>query len=204
MTPLFTLPDAWSGGSIDALMYFGPASLGDAIAVGEALWSAECLDGPYRDRYTETSGQSRCGYTGFTEDGCEQLVGVLTHPDGSRTPFIHTTVRDEDGLWIYIGPPVGGLPARWDIGAYPFDDGKPTLWLTQLIATLHGICEHVHARCPSKGAIVGWDTLADPEELLAAINGRIAAERWAPITIWSNEGRFDYPTTHMQPPMQRA
>jgi hypothetical protein len=32
----------------------------------------------------------------------------------------------------------------------------------------------------------------------------IPAERWAPITIWTHEGRFDYPATHTEPPIQTA
>jgi hypothetical protein len=204
MNPLFTLPDAWSGGSIDVLMFFGDSSVEEAVAVGEAIWSVDCLDGPYRDRHIEPSQQARCGYSGFTDDGCEQLVGVLTHPDGLLSSFVHTTVRDDDGLWVYLGPPTGGLPDSWDVGAYPFDDGKPTQWLELLFGTLQRICEHVHSRCPAKGAIIGWDTLADPEALLAALSGNIPAERWAPITIWTHEGRFDYPATHTEPPMQTA
>jgi hypothetical protein len=182
-------------------MYFGHTPLEGTIAVAEALWSTERLDGPYRERHIEPSKQRHCDYTGFTEDGCEQLVGVLSHPDGSLSTFVRTTVCDDDGLWIYIGTPTGGLPTSWDVGAYPFDDGKPTQWLPPLFETLRQICEYVHARCPAKGAIYGWDTLADPEELLKSINGNMPVEKWAPISIWTPGGGatiFQQPTQSRQ------
>ena len=202
MKPVFTSPDAWSGGNIDALIYFGLAPLETAITVGQALWSSPLLDGPYQERHIEPSLQEHCDYSGFEDDGCEQLVGVLTHPDGIQSPFVHTTICDEDGLWIYIGTPTGGLPDIWNIGAYPFDDGKSATWLPSFIATLQEIAEHVHSLCLAQGAIYGWDTLADPEELLAALNGKISSERWAPISLWTSGVREDYPATHTEPPIQ--
>jgi len=198
--PLFTRAGAWSGGYIEALIFFGPSPLEEAVAIANALWSTECLDGPYGERSVEPWEQDHCDYSGFAEEGCAQLVGVLTHPDGAQSPFLHTTIFDDDGLWIYAGTPIGGLPSSWNVGAYPFDDGRSTDWLEPLTGTLRRICEHIHSRCPSGGAIYCWEP--EPDQLLEAISGTIPDERWAGVSLWSSDGCRYYPPTHTEPPMQ--
>jgi hypothetical protein len=204
MNPQFTNPDSWAGGSIDALMFFGQSPVEKAIAAAKALWSIDRLDGPYRDRTVEPSGQDRCGFDRFTTDGCEQLTGVMTHDDGTTSPFVHTTIFDDDGLWVYAGPPMGGLPDHWNVGAYPVDDGKPTAWLEPLLDSLQSLSHEVHKICPVRAAVYGWLDLAEPDRILEALSGKIPDERWHGLTLWDGDACTYFPPTRTEPPMQIA
>lgn len=199
MNPVFTRHDAWNGGSIDTLMFFGDASPEHAINIAEALWSFPKLDGPYRCRNVEPDQQERADYSAFINDGFEQLIGVLTHHDGSRSPLVHTTLMDDNGLWVYVGLTVGGLPASWKIGAYPFDDGFPTSWLEPLVDDLRNISNHVHQYCPIRGALYGWIDAPDWDLLLNAISGKIPKERWHGLSIWQGNECDYFPPTMLGP-----
>ena len=59
MTPLFTVPDIWSGTSYElALEYLGGSD--DAVRRAlSALWASPSLDGCYPKNDTEPNGQSK-------------------------------------------------------------------------------------------------------------------------------------------------
>jgi len=202
MKSLFTRPDAWTGGNIDALMYFGRVSADRAVAVARALWSYPMLDGPYQLRDREPEDQSHCEFSAAEDGGWPQSVGVLTHFDGSRSSFVHTTIRDDDGLWVYAGPTLGGLPPEWKIGAYPIEDGAPTLWLEPLLRELRALTDHVHQRCPILAAAYGWLDLSDLDTILNAIAGVVPEERWTGLAIWRDSGFDYYPPTSSEAPIQ--
>lgn len=195
MAHCFHDPDAWSGGTIDTLMFFGPRSVVDATQVAKSLWSFDRLTGPYRQRHIDPQLQALLTSFEFTDDGCEQLVGTYQHSCGSLSPFVHTTIRDEDGLWIYAGIPMGGMPAEWDVGAYPLDDGKPVTWLPPLIEELRKITAYIDCAHSVLAAVYGWLDVSAIDKIVNALAGKIPGDRWHAIEIWRNHGVEYFPMT---------
>jgi hypothetical protein len=189
--------DSWSGGTFDALMFFGPTSLNRTADIANWMWTYDRLDGPYRERYIPISQQPKVS-PNFTDDGCEQLVGQYRHQDGLRSPFVHTTIRGDDGLWIYAGIPMGGFPANWDVGAYPFEDGKPVDWMLTLIDDLRLITSHVRRRFSILAASYGWFDVSILDTIDDALKGKIADDRWHPIELKTDAGIKYYPITKLE------
>ena len=194
----FHNPDAWSGGTFDALMFFGPTSLGRAVDTTCRIWGHPQLNGPYRDRNTLTSLQPKADPS-FTEDGCEQLVGEYRHPDGAISPFVQTTIFDDDGLWIYVGIPMGGFPDNWNVGTYPFDDGKPVDWVIRLTDDLKGITDFVRISNSVLACAYGWFDVSILDTIGDALNGKINADRWHHLELQTQHGWQTYPITKLEP-----
>jgi hypothetical protein len=201
MSTLFTKTDAWTGGSIDVLMFFPGAGVEHAIRVGRRLWGFASLDGPYRERTIEPASQPTADFTRFTSEGCEQLLGVMHYADGSCSPFIHTSIIDDDGLWVYAGPSLGGLPQDWGVGAYPFCDGRPITWLAPLYTTLRDLAQHVHSHSPVRVAAFGWLDLAAPDMLLSVLRDGVPPDRWVGLSLWDGDCPAYYAPTHSEAPM---
>lgn len=199
MTTLFTNPDAWSGGSVDALMFFGHVANATVVEITRAIWSYAQLDGPYLDRNSEPRFQKQFNFAKYGNEGFESLVGILKTWDGHDVPFNQSTIVDEQGLWVYAGPTVGGLPPLWDIGAYPFDDGKPTPWLPPLVQQLCELSYHVHQHQPIVAATYGWLTVRDVDIVMDAIGGKIPDERWAGICVWRGNESSYFPANRPDP-----
>lgn len=182
-------------------MFFGEATINDALVVSKAIWSFQRLSGPYRDRNCDPNRQTVISNPDFTDVGCEELVGVYTNHDGQKSNFVHTTIIDDDGLWVYAGPTIGSLPESWSIGAYPFEDKSPTTWLKPLYDDLHLIVKHVNDSIAIKGATYGWLTSEDCDTLLAALDGTIPIKRWGPFDMWRDGQNEHYPATNLEAPM---
>jgi len=202
MSDSFLQADAWTGGNVDALLYFGRNNTAKAVQVFDALWSFPRLFGPYPDRHRSPADQAVITTPDYTDDGLAQYVGVYTHHDGAQSNFVHTAINDDDGLWVYAGVTVGSLPDAWDVGPYPIDDGRPCNWLKPLLDDLQSLTDHINQSCPIYAATYGWLTVADCDILLQSVAGDIPSERWAGIDIWRGGVRQSYPPTHYEPPMR--
>lgn len=198
MNDVFLHPDSWSGGTFDALMFFGPTSLDRTIDIANWMWSYDQLDGPYRQRYIPIAQQSKVS-PNFTEDGCEQLVGHYRHQDGQCSPFVHTTIRGDEGLWIYAGIPMGGFPPNWKVGAYPFDDGKPIDWMLILINDLRLFTSYVRQRFSIVAASYGWFDVSILDIIDEALKGKVSDDRWYPIELMTAKDLQYYPITKIEP-----
>jgi hypothetical protein len=198
MLDSFTNPDSWSGGTFDALMYFGSTSLDTTIEIANWIWSYPRLNGPYRQRHVPVAQQVKAT-PDFTDDGCEQLVGQYRHDDGAISPFVHTTIRGDDGLWIYAGIPMGGFPNDWQVGAYPFDDGKPVNWMLSLIDDLRSLTAFVRQRYDICAASYGWFDVSILDTIEDALNGKIHDDRWHPIELPSPTGLRYFEITKLEP-----
>lgn len=152
MQLIFTRPGAWAGGNVDALMYFGAAGIDVADAVSRAVWSCPRLEGPYEHHDVEPDQQVINAVPQIGVDELGYAIGVYTHHDGSRSAFKHATVIDEDGLWVYAGVTVGGLPKEWDVGGYPAGDDNPNKWLLPLYDSLRTLVMHVSQTIPPRAA----------------------------------------------------
>jgi len=198
MTSPFQNPDAWSGGTFDALMFFGPTTLNQTIEIARHVWRYPNLNGPYRERHVLPS-QQRKATLDFTEDGCEQLVGECRHQDGSISTFVHTTIRCDDGLWVYAGIPMGGFSNSWDVGAYPFDDGKPLGWIIDLIDELQRFTSFIRDSYPVRAAAFGWFDVSILDTIEDAMNGTIHDDRWHHLELETDDGWKAYPITRLEP-----
>lgn len=195
---IFTRPYAWAGGNVDALMYFGAAGIDEANAISRAVWSYPRLEGPYQHRDIEPDRQVPVAVPQMSIYGHADSDGVFTHHDGSRSAFVHSALIDEDGLWVYAGLTVGGLPEDWDVGAYPFGDSNPNKWLLPLYDSLRALVIHVSQSTPPRAAIYGYCPEASLHVPLEAVEGHVPEERWAPIDVW-RDGRHSYfPATHLE------
>ncbi|MDB5346398.1 MAG: hypothetical protein JWP89_4775 [Schlesneria sp.] len=183
-------------------MGFGTAGRDQVAEITRVLWSYPQLDGPYLDRHREPESQERFDLTDYGQDGFESLLGILKTWDGHEVPFTQSTVVDDDGLWVYAGPPLGGLPVSWDVGAYPFDDGKPADWLLPLVEQLGELSEYVHRRCPMLAATYGWLTVLDVDIVVDAIVGKIPDERWCAIRTWKGSESTYYPRNQPHAPLR--
>ncbi len=190
--------DSWSGGEFDALMYFGQVSVQNALQIAERVWSFQQLNGPYRHRHIPTASQLKVA-PDFSDDGCEQLVGHYRHVDGQLSPFVHTTIRGEDGLWIYAGVPMGGFPVDWNVGAYPFDDGREVDWTVQFTEELRSMTAFVRQRFPMLAAAYGWFDVSILDTLDDALRGRIHDDRWHAMEIQTEAGWQLFPATKLEP-----
>jgi hypothetical protein len=195
---IFTRPSAWAGGNVDALMYFGAEGIDEANAVSRAVWSYPRLEGPYEHHDVEPDQQVPIAVPQIGVDEFGYAIGVYTHHDGSRSAFKHATVIDEDGLWVYTGVTVGGLPEEWDVGACPFGDDNPKKWQLTLYESLRALVMHVSQSTPPRAAIYGFCTEASLHVPLEAVEGHVPEERWAPIDVWRDGHHSYFPATHFE------
>ena len=198
MTSPFQNPDAWSGGTFDALMFFGPTALNRTIEIARHIWCYPHLNGPYRECHLRPSQQGKAE-PNFTEDGCEQLVGEYRHQDDTISAFVHTTIRGDDGLWVYAGIPMGGFSSNWDVGAYPFDDGKPVDWVIDLTNELQRFTRFVRDSYSIRAAAYGWFDVSILDTIEDAMNGTIHDDRWHHLELETNDGWKAYPITKLEP-----
>lgn len=198
MVSPFLNADAWSGGTFDVLLYFGPTSLPRTIDITRRIWSFPQLNGPFRHRNLLPSQQNHVD-PDFSEDGCEQLVGEFKFPDGAISPFVQTTIRDEDGLWVYAGIPMGGFPANWNVGAYPFDDGQPVDWILDLNTLLRNLTNYVRDACPMLAVAYGWFDVSILDTIGDALNGVVRDDRWHELEVATDEGWQIYSITKLEP-----
>ena len=183
----FQNPDAWSGGTFDALMYFGPTTLEQTIEIARHIWRYPQINGPYRERHVLPSQQGKAAIN-FTEDGCEQLVGEYRHQDDSISSFVHTTIRGDDGLWVYAGVPMGGFSNNWDVGAYPFDDGKSLDWIVEFTNELQRFTRFVQDEHPVRDVAYGWFDVSILDTIEDAMNGTIHDDRWHHLELQTESG----------------
>jgi hypothetical protein len=192
---IFTRPYAWAGGSVDALMYFGAAGIDEANAVSRAVWSYPRLEGPYEHHDVEPDQQVPIAVPQIGVDEFGYAIGAYTHHDGSRSAFKHATVIDEDGLWVYTGVTVGGLPEDWDVGGYPAGGGNPKEWLPPLYDSLRALVMHVSQTTPPRAAIYSFCPEESLDVPIEAAEGNIPDDRWCPIDVWRDGQHSYYPMT---------
>lgn len=184
-------------------MFFGPATVDFASDVARTIWSFPRLHGPFRDRTTEPEDQEQLKDFDFTEDCCELLFGTYLLSGQTLCPFEHMTLLDSDGLWVYAGIPMGSMPSSWDVGAYPFDDGKPISWLLPLIEDLRELTHFVNSRHPMQAAMYGWICgILEVDVIKESLAGRIPTERWHPMEIRKGDRLEYFPMTRMDAMMR--
>jgi len=165
---LFTLPDAWSGGSYELALLVGPPSDARLRAVLDAIWSFADVDGCYERNDVEPDDQPRRAPVEPGRDILAALRGRARLPPGVVVPASTIPVREDGGNdWLYFGLPMGSLGRAYPVGAFPWDDGTSLDWRYELDAWLRALATHVFARQPFQLALVGFtDGEQEPERVL--------------------------------------
>ena len=99
----FNDPERWTGGQVEALMLARACDFNKGVDIFNTIWSQPHLKGPYRSNKKPTEAQNIATKPLFNHDGCEVFYGIYEHIDHHRLNFIHTTLFDEFGLWVYMG-----------------------------------------------------------------------------------------------------
>ena len=86
----FQNPDSRSGGTFDALVYFGAVSLGETLKIAETTGHYARLNGPFRDRHLLPSQQEKVT-PDFSDDGCPECLDVLMSPCSASHAFVSPT-----------------------------------------------------------------------------------------------------------------
>jgi hypothetical protein len=163
MMPLFTRPDAWTGGSYELALEYGRMSPDALARVVAHLWSHPTLEGCYLDHSREPTGQRRVSPAEVDPGLC--LRGLATLPNGDVTTCLSSVVAEPEATWVYFGSPMGALGHSYPVGAYPFDDGLPLDWRNPLDGWLLDMASFAFAVHPFRLGLVGW---VDPLNTSAA------------------------------------
>jgi hypothetical protein len=126
MTTLyFTKPHTWDGGYYELALVLGQPS-DERLSVALAtLWSQPQLDGCYLERGIEPNEQPRVPPSHEILLSGRFLYGIAQLPNNSRIACSTSLVREDEGEdWLYFILPVGALAQAYDVGAYPFDEGR--------------------------------------------------------------------------------
>jgi hypothetical protein len=193
----FLYEQTWSGGSFEILFYLGEK---DAILLLEKLWSKMGFDGPYSDNKILPTNQEKLKTISNIEGGNLYGTSII---ENKTVACATTTIKDEDedGVWIYFGFPLGGLNEVYDVGAYPFEDGKNHVWTEQLAQYLREMAENLFRDVPFDGAIIGWLTAVEVDEVLQAVRSGVPEERWFWYLINDNGKLGWYPQNKQEPLM---
>lgn len=184
MTPtpssLFTLPDAWTGGSYELTLLLGPRDDHRLRSALQAVWSFGELEGCWERGDLEPEAQIRVPaaveVTGG-EAGNALLRGRARLPPGVVVACCTYALRlAVGGDWISFGLPMGSLGRAYPVGAFPWEDGTSLDWREGLDDWLRALAAHVYARQPFQLALVGF-TDADPEPDRVLTEG-VPDRRW--------------------------
>ena len=113
---IFTLQDAWTGGSYDLALELGPRDDARLSRALHALWTHPDLDGCYQHKDREPIEQPRIeASTAET-----RLHGVARIGTRAAVASYTVVLRLDDGIdWIHFCLPMGALGRILDVGAFP-------------------------------------------------------------------------------------
>jgi hypothetical protein len=193
---LFTVPDAWGGGTHDLTLVFRQMGDGVLAAAREAIWSFPDLEGCWRRHDKEPARRSRVTAGDTALDA--RLFGIAHIPGAGRVACGTCLVREDAGLVLLtLLLPVGSLAAVYPLGEYPCDDGSDLAWRDALDRWLRTIAEHVHRTVPFEMALVGW--LDGQTGAVSTVPGEVPEERWIGYLVPGPGGLAWHPPNHGAP-----
>ncbi len=152
--PIFTLQNAWAGGSYDLAVEIGPRNDARLIRALHAVWTHPDLEGCYQHGDREPNQQPRVDPS-LAEDRLHGIARI-----GSRAAIAsHTVViRFENGAdWLHFCLPMGSLGRIFDVGAFPFGGEAALGWRSELDGWLCSLGRRVFEAAPFQLAVIGWD-----------------------------------------------
>lgn len=174
MRKLFTLEDAWSGGDFGLLLFLGNVSKASVKTALCALWDHLSLDGCWVRDDVEPEDQPRVAAADW-KDGQEPILyGVATLPNKNQCNCRSIILSYDDGIWLYLGTPMGGLARSYPVGGYPFNEGSDVPWMMPMSEWLADIARSIFADYPFKLGFTGFEV--NPYQV--DYEGEIPMERW--------------------------
>jgi hypothetical protein len=187
---LFTMPDAWAGGSHGLALVLGQCGDASLAAAREAVWLFPDLDGCWLRNNVEPASQKRVTPGGVALKTA--LHGIARIPGAGPVACSTSVCREEDGGgWLHIYLPFGSLETVMPLGEYPFDDGGDLAWRDALDGWLGRIAEHVFRTVPFELALVGW--LDAQPDALPGEPGEVPDERWIGYLVPGPDGLAWHP-----------
>jgi hypothetical protein len=189
--PLFTAPDAWSGGWYETSLFYPPGS--DIVAALRAVWAfTRIVAGPVASSRSEPSDQRAVEPTAAPD----ALYGVFALPDGAQTTCA-TICGSYELDEVIFGLPLGSLSDAWpQVEGFPFGvtEADVETWEPMLEVVLVKLAHHVHDRAPLLRGLTGFEASEFWEDL--GRPGPIPPEHGAGI-IDVDDGRLVwYPPTN--------
>ncbi|MBC8135509.1 MAG: hypothetical protein H8F28_06450 [Fibrella sp.] len=192
---LFTAAHTWNGGFYELAIELGLHSDERLRKALQTIWQCDGLDGCYVARDVEPSQQSRLSPSLDTS-----ALGVATLPDGEQVACGTFIVREDNGNgpdWIGFYLPMGALGSVYDVGAFPFVDGKSSrVWREPLDDWLRQIAAAVFVVVPFSLALIGHEVSGTAYADKIRITG-VPDERWVGL-LWGDAGELIWypPTRH--------
>ena len=198
---IFTQEDTWKGGFYELAIELGPRSNARLEAALAALWQNPRLRGCYALRGLEPTNQLRLEPSLTLLERYGHLLGVTTLPNAMLAACGVVAVRENTGTdWLDFYIPMGALTMAYDVGAFPFDDGKNSqVWREPLDNWLVTLAHDVFTAVPFALALVGHEVSGQTCAAEITTLG-IAAERWEGY-LWQEAGTLLwYPPTIYKSP----
>lgn len=194
--------DTWNGGYYELAIELGPRSEARLEKALLALWGNAGLDGCYVRRDLEPVDQQRAQPSLPLLKRYGHLLGVATLPGGGKVACGVCAVREEGSIdWLDLYLPMGTLSTVYDVGAFPFDDGKDSqMWREPLDRCLVELAQSVYAVTPFELALIGHEVSGRIYAAEIAVSG-IPTERWDGY-LWKEQGMLVwYPPTIYNAPI---
>jgi hypothetical protein len=188
--------DIWAGGFYELAIELGPRSDTYLEAALLTLWQNARLEGCYLRRDFEPADQQRLQPSLASLEQYGHLLGVATLPNESKVACGVVAIREDSGIdWLDFYLPVGALATAYDVGAFPYDDGKDSQWWREpLDGWLVELAQAVFVAAPFSLALVGHEVSGHAYAATIAIDG-LPAERWDGY-LWQEAGNLHwYPPT---------
>ena len=180
MQGVFTIPDAWSGGSIELLILIHDSSKNIRVKISNTLWQFPFIDGPYTSNQIEPELQVK-----KSTNDTEARFGIAELNDGKKFAFGTSVIEDEDGVWLYAGIPMGSLAQFFPVGGYPFESSNHQNWQPQVHEWFVSLAKHLHESLPYERGVIGWLTSSEVDEIVDQI---IPDERHSTYILWCKNG----------------
>lgn len=202
---MFTDEHTWSGGFYELAIELGLRSVERLDAAMNAVWQNARLEGCYTRRDLEPAEQQRVKPTLEIREQYYHLLGIATLPGGSKVACGTFVVQQEDGIdWLGFYIPMGALPTIYEVGAFPFDDGKASqYWREPLDDWLVELAQAVFAVVPFALAAIGDDASGSISATEFAVSG-VPESRWHGY-LWRQAAKLVwYPPTVYAAPISFA
>jgi len=205
LSELFTAADTWNGGfyelAIELGPRLGPRSDERLRTALETIWQYDGLDGCYEDEHVEPLHQTRLPPTIEKT----KLLGVATLPDRRQAACGTVIVREDDFTgrddgsdWVVLFLPMGALDSVYNVGAYPFEDGKDfRTWRKPLDDWLARVAAAVFAAVLFPLALIGHE-VSGTTYAAEISNTGLPAERWVGYLWQEGEHLAWYPPTQYE------
>jgi hypothetical protein len=194
--------DIWAGGFYELAIELGPRSDTRLESAPLTLWQNVRLEGCYLRRDFEPANQQRLQPSLSLLERYGHLLGVATLPNKSQVTCGVVAIREDSGIdWLDFYLPMGALATAYDVGAFPFDDGKDSQWWREpLDGWLVELAQAVFAAAPFSLALVGHEVSGHAYAADLSLNG-IPAERWDGYLWQETANLLWYPPTIYNAPI---